>query len=375
MEGTKMKILKQKTIFQGKPNTNYAKTCFPWLTQLSNGELLSSFQAASIKHGIDSKAVLCRSVDGGGTWCEPISPYDANDNGKDGVIHVAYLTELSPDKLAASILWCDHLGNPEMDFFNPKTGGLLPTDMCISFSDDFGKTWSKLQRVEKGDLEGIPTPGMGPIHDLGNGNLICPFETSKIYDDPGTWLHKAAYFISHDNGQTWPEYKVVASDPQSKIFYFDHRIANFGNGKLLDFFWGYDNVNHKELNTYMSITYDNGENWSQPSVTSIVGQPWPIAIDENSFALVSVDRNYSQTIKLYLSDNFGKSFDAAEPLTIYSRDKDYVAPEQLNDQLVEQMQWAYGLPSGIKLNNGNLMITWYAGDETATNIYCCEISL
>ena len=371
-----MKIVEQGTIYKGKPNTDNAKTCFPWLVQLSNGELLSSFQAAPVKNGIDSKAVLCRSVDGGRTWTEPVNPFDPMIDGKKCVIHLAYITELSPGKLIASILWCDHFGNPEFGFFNDETGGLLPTELCVAFSEDFGHTWSKLRCVEKGDLEREPVPSMGPIHDLGNGCLIAPFETPKAYDDPGVWYHKAAYFISHDNGQTWPEYKIVAHDPQLRIMFADHRIANFGGEKLVDFFWAYDNINNKELNAYMSTSLDNGLNWTWPIETEIVGQPWPIAVDENSLAVVAVDRNHSQTIKLYLSDNSGKSFDAAEPLTVYDHN---TKTAEDNADVIEflnaHLQWYYGLPSGIKLNNGNIMLTWYAGDETATNIYCCEISL
>ena len=207
-----MKIVEQGAIYKGKPNTGYAKTCFPWLAQLSNGDLLASFQAASVKNGIDSKAVICRSVDGGRTWTEPVNPFDPRVNGSKGVIHLAYITELSPGKLVASVLWCDHFEDPELEFFNPETGGLLPTELCLAFSDDFGSTWSKLRRLEKGDLEGTPAPAMGPIHNLGNGHLICPFETSKPYDDPGQWIHKAAYFISHDNGRIWPEYKVIKDE-------------------------------------------------------------------------------------------------------------------------------------------------------------------
>jgi len=371
-----MEILKQGSIFKGKQKTSYAKICFPWLVQLSNDELLASFQVASVKNGIDCQAVLCRSVDGGRTWTEPVNPFDPKVSGRKGVIHLAYITELSPGKLVASVLWCDHFENPELEFFNPDTGGLLPTDICLTFSDDFGRTWSKLRRVDKGDLEGTPTAAMGPIHNLGNGNLICPFETSKPYDDPGTWLHKAAYFISHDNGETWPQYKVVAHDPQSRIMYWDHRIANLGGGTLVDFFWAYDNINNKELNAHMSITTDHGHSWTKPAETAIVGQPWPIFIDKNSFAVAVVDRNHSHTIKVYLTDNMGESFDAAEPLSLYDQNvKSTDEDNDLNKHLVAQSQWAYGLPSGIKLKNGNLMITWYAGSEETTNIQWCEVIL
>lgn len=72
-----MRILKRGEIFSGKPGSEFAKTCFPWLVQLSNGELLSTFQAASMKNWIECKAVLCRSADGGVIWTEPVNPFDA----------------------------------------------------------------------------------------------------------------------------------------------------------------------------------------------------------------------------------------------------------------------------------------------------------
>ena len=370
-----LRIIRRGNVFEGRPDTDQAKTCFPWLVQLSSGELLASFQTAADKNGINCNAALCRSADGGQTWGAPVFPFDGRDNGQDSIVHVAYLTELSPGKIIATVMCCDHQGDPGLEFFNPDTGGLLATDLSISFSEDYGNTWSRLQRVEKGDLEGTPTPAMGAIHDLGNGKLICPFETSKEYNDPSPWIHKAAYFISHDSGRTWPEYRVVASDPESRILYWDHRIAGLGSGKLVDFFWGYDNVNCKELNAYQSKTLDNGTTWSQPAVTEIVGQPWPIALDDDTFAVVAVDRNFTQTIKLYLTDDFGESFDAAEPLLIYHRDQEYTLQGELNEQLQEQMNWAYGLPSGIKLPNGNLMITWYAGDKNTTDVCYCEVSV
>jgi hypothetical protein len=375
MENTKMQIIDSGKIFVGKPNSEFAKSCFPYVVQLSNGDLFASFQAASVKNGIDSKAMLARSIDGGKTWAEPVAPFNSILNGRQGSLHLAYVSELKLCTLVASILWCDHFNDKALEFFNPTTGGLLPTEACVSFSKDNGRTWSSLQSIPKGTLEGMPTPIMGPVHRLDNGMLICPFETSKSYNDAGTWHHKAAYFISYDNGRTWPEHKVVAHDPQSRIYFWDHRIANLGKGRLVDLFWAYDAVENRELNAYISKTVDCGQAWSQPLPTSIVGQPWPIPVSNDQFAVVVVDRNYSQTIKLYLTNNHGESFDAAEPLIIYNAKKPAIHESTLNEQLTQMGNWFYGLPSGCKLMDGKLLIVYYAGNDTSTDINWCKVKI
>lgn len=371
-----MNIIDQGIIFLGTKGGREAKCCFPSLVQLSNGEIISSFQASSEKNSIDSHVLLSRSPDGGKSWGKPYSPFLNEINGKKAIIHAAYLAEVQPGRLIAALQWCDHFNNPSLEFFNSDTGGLLPMSICLSESADNGLTWTTPEKLDAGELNEIPIPLMGPVCKVKSGTLICPFETSKNYDDIESWLHKAAYFISYDGGKTWPEYKVVAHDPQSKILYWDHRIANLGNGRLVDMFWAYDNVLNKEINAHMSKTIDGGQTWTQPEDTGLVGQPWPIPINEQSFVIVKVDRNISQTIEVVLTDNFGQSWDATPPLVIYSdKEQQLFNSSDLNEHLVDMGSWAYGLPSGIKLLDGNVLITYYAGSDVTVDIHWCLIGI
>jgi hypothetical protein len=374
MEVIEMQIVDSGKIFIGRPNSEFAKTCFPYVAQLSNGDLLASFQAASVKNGIDSNAMLARSVDGGKTWAEPVAPFNSILNGKHGSLHLAYVSELEPQKLVASILWCDHFNDNTLEFFNPTTGGLLPTEACLSFSQDNGKTWSELKNIPKGVFDGTPTPVMGPVHKLDNGTLICPFETSKSYDDAGTWDHKAAYFISYDNGKTWPEHKVVAHDPQCRIYFWDHRMANLGHARLIDLFWAYDTTENKELNVYMSQSDDYGKTWLMPAQTDIVGQPWPIYIRNNAIAVAVVDRSISQTIKLHMA-NLTDRLDVVDSLVLYNAGDVLKSQGDLNEQLTTMGSWAYGLPSGCKLKHEQLLVVYYAGNQTSTDINWCKVKL
>ena len=369
-----MEIIDKGVVFSGIEGGTEAKCCFPALVQLSNGDIIASFQAASEKNAIDSHVLLARSGDGGRSWSQAYSPFVDEVEGEKAAIHAAYLTEIRPGRLAAAMQWCNHFGDPSLEFFNPDTGGLLPMSIYLSESGDNGLSWEVPHKLDAGELSDIPIPLMGPICRVGDDTLICPFETSKNYNDTAPWLHKAAYFISHDEGKTWPEYRVVAHDPESRILYWDHRIVSLGGGRLVDMFWAYDNIANKELNAYMSITTDGGRMWTQPADTGLAGQPWPIPVDSQSFAVVKVDRNKSQSIDMVLTDNLGRSWDAAAPVTIYS-DKQQRAcgSADLNEHLVDMSSWAYGLPSGIRLSDGNILVVYYAGNSIAVDILWCLV--
>lgn len=134
----------------------------------------------------------------------------------------------------------------------------------------------------------------------------------------------------------------MAHDPQNKILYWDHRIGNFGNGLLIDMLWAYDNVRKEQLNAHMSKTSDGGKTWSAPVDTGLVVK----------------------------TDDFGRSWDAAQPLVIYNhQQKQQERSEKLDDYLVEMGTWAYGLVNGIKLLNGKVLVTYYAGNDVTTNIH------
>jgi len=62
-------------------------------------------------------------------------------------------------------------------------------------------------------------------------------------------------------------------------------------------------------------------------------------------------------------------------LIIYDNKKANSAKANLNDQLVEMTNWSYGLPSGCKLNDKEMLIVYYAGDSASVDINWCKIKL
>ena len=129
-----MRILGQGIIYSGIEGTHHAILSFSSVVQLMKGTLLANFQASSQKNNTDSHILMSRSFDGGKTWEEPFAPFGNETLWKERVIHLAYVSEVSPGRLIANLLWCDHLGDPSLEFFNPATEGVLPISIYLSES-------------------------------------------------------------------------------------------------------------------------------------------------------------------------------------------------------------------------------------------------
>jgi hypothetical protein len=120
------------------------------------------------------------------------------------------------------------------------------------------------------------------------------------------------------------------------------------------------------------LSLDGGKTWSCPAPTPIIGQPWPIPLGGSDFAVVVVDRNVSRSIKLYETRDLGKTW--SKEFLIFEQKQKWQASGSFNEQLVEQSCWSYGLPSGIRIADNTILLTWYAGDSRTTDIHWCRIN-
>ena len=369
-----MNIVDSGVLFEGNA-VNAKILAFPNLCRTSNGEIIATFQCGREKNHASSKVLTMRSLDNGRTWNAPVDPFGtwATENGY--AVHVSYLSEISPGKLFASLMVCDHKGDSSLPFFNPNTGGALPMYVGLAESDDNGYTWRRPRLLPTGRFNDVPTPIMAPITKGANGRLLLPFETSKNYYDIEPWHHHAACLVSPDGGNTWPEVITIANDPEARYLYWDHRMTSLGDNRIADFFWTHDSTLNQDDDVHMSISRDGGISWPlKPSSTGIVGQvTCPISINENSIIIVTVDRFKDKAIKVYMSHDLGVNW--REELVIYRHEVPDKASSCLNDNLAEMQYWSFGLPFGIKINSAEILVVWYCGSPEKTHIRWAVVAL
>lgn len=356
-----------------EPGTRRSSLAYPGVCVLSSGRWLASCRAAPNKSAMREQHVLLSySDDEGQNWSSPQAPFQPPlVEGKPGLFRCCQLTSLGGTELLAALMWTDY-SNPDAEFFNEETQGLLNTRIFLSRSSDSGDTWSEPRLMDTSPFD-VPTPLTGPILISNKGEWICQFETNKHYDDStNEWLHSSVLMFSRDEGATWPEYSLSSLVDEEQIFYWDQRPNLLPDGTLLDVFWTYNNTAARYLNIHARESKDNGRTWSPLWDTEVAGQPAPlVALADGRLIMVYIDREGIPTIKLRTSIDGGRSWPESSEKILYeselasqTRQKD-----SMQDAWAEMNKFSLGLPTTALLPDGDVLVVFYAGPHTEqTNI-------
>jgi hypothetical protein len=350
----------------GRKGTDASSCAFPAVCVLPGGRWLCGWRAAPTKAGAIGQHVLaCRSDDEGRSWSEPEAPFGPlTVGGRPGLFRGIYMTALGGPRVLAALMWTDH-SRPDLPFFHPQTQGLLDTRIFLARSEDAGGTWSRPQMLDASRFD-CPTPITGPVLRLPGGDLLCPFELNKHYEEPGTWRHAPVVMISTDGGASWPLHALPARDPSGRLFFWDQRSGVLADGTVLDLFWTYDTVRDGYLNIHASDSRDGGRSWSAVWDTGLPGQPaQPVSLRDGRIALAFVDRSGAPSIRMRVSADGGRSWPADTEVLIHApRMASQLGGKRSMHEAVQEMEkFSVGLPNTAPLEGGDVLVVYYAGPE------------
>jgi hypothetical protein len=281
--------------------------------------------------------------------------------GIEGDMYAGYLAELTPGVLTGSFVWVDR-SNPDLSFVHPVTAGVLEMRNLIATSVDGGATWQNWRELDLGPEQGCSCTGpiFAPVPDV----LALPYETWKAYYDPSPGSHTASLRLSRDGGLTWNERRIVAADPDEQTFFWDQRIAvHPESGELVVMFWTHDREAGADIDNHIAWSAGVDAPWSRPISTGWSGQHCqPLALGGDRLAAVHTERTRPGGIIVRLSDDFGRTWNAAPTLRIY----DPPAPPASSGKSFEEfwqsmMQWPFGHPRAVVTSEGDILVAWYAG--------------
>ncbi len=360
-------IIGEGIVFAGEPQTERSSMAFAGICVLDSGRWLASCRAAPQKTPTRGQHVLLsHSDDEGHSWSTPRAPFTPPQIvGKPGLFRGAYLTSLGNDEVLATILWVD-FSDPDADFFNEETQGLLDTRIFFSRSSDGGQSWTSPRLMDTSPFD-VPTAATGPVLIGKNKEWICQFETNKHYNDLSEWRHSSVLMFSRDEGATWTEYSRPSLVGDDCIFYWDQRPSVAPDGGILDLFWTYDNANAKYLNIHARESKDAGRSWSEYWDTGVTGQPAPaVFLADGRIVMPYVDRSGEPILKLRVSWDNGQTWPESSETALYRLEK----PTQIRNKNSMQDAWAemgcysLGLPATVLLPDGEVLIVFYAGPQS-----------
>lgn len=363
----------------GEPGTRRAISTFPVVTSLADGTLLATYRVGTTKDSADETIELRRSDDGGRTWSDPVSPFDATVNGTRGSLKLVYVTPIAGEHLIAAAMWVDREAYPGQPLFNDETEGCLPMKILLSDSHDLGGTWTAWRVLPLPEEIGPPSL-TSPLLLLPGGRVAVSIETNKSYEDTSPWLQRVVYSYSNDCGATWGSPVTVCQDPSARIFNWDQRAGVCPDGQLVTFTWTFDRETTRYLNVQRRLSSDEGTTWTAPEDLGFSDQPSHPAILPNGRVVVAwVDRFQSRSIRARLSQRSDAPFLPETEVILYEIESDAAVTAagegNTGDLLAEMSVWNFGLPFAETLPDGDVMVVYYEGTASSMRASWVRLSL
>jgi hypothetical protein len=289
-------------------------------------------------------------------------------------MYAGYLSELAPGVLTGSFVWVDR-SNSELSFVHPETAGVLEMRNLIAISRDGGASWEEWRELDLGPEKGCSCTG--PIFAPEPGVLAFPYETWKAYDDPSPGSHTASLRLSRDDRVTWDERRIVATDLDERIFFWDQRIAvHPETGELVVMFWTHDREVGADIENHIAWSAGVDTQWSRPISAGWSGQHCqPLALGGDMLAAIHTERSGRGGIIVRLSDDFGRSWEAAPPLRVYEPALPPAGAEASFEEFWQSMmQWPFGHPRAVVTPEGDILVAWYAGADDVIGMNCARVS-
>ena len=198
-------------------------------------------------------------------------------------------------------------------------------------------------------------------------------ESNKAYDDASKWYQRVVLFHSADCGRTWGVPVVAGFDPSGRICNWDQRVGVAPDGRLAAFLWTYDSETQKFLNIHRRISTDGGRCWSDAEDLGISDQAsHPAMLPDGRVVLAWVDRFDTATLRARLAPSIDAQFDAASEVILY-RHSSSAGDSTDADGALGLSLWSFGLPYAEVLPDGNVLVTYYAGNASAMDIHWARI--
>jgi hypothetical protein len=366
MDGTERRIRSTDTglIYRNpKPHVYSIHAFFPSVVLMENGELLATLALGQALESPTVNTYVARSVDGGRTWKleDPIRPAS-----RDRLItRHSRVTALPDGEVVVLTAREDRTDNPEQAI-HPETMGRRPMAFTIVRSSDHGQTWSDPELLEP-PLVGPAFELCCPITPLSDGRWIIPTHTWPGWDGSCPHGPQMVAFVSYDRGRTWPDHMEVMRDPEERVWYWESKIVELLDGRLLAVAWAHDVVASEDHPNQYAISEDGGETWSPPTSTGLLGQTLtPFVLDSGE--ILSVYRRMDEPgLWASLSHLEGDRWvnDAWEPLW-GARSPRLV--DRSGDTVKDFQALRFGAPCITRLGDGALLVAFWCYEDCISNI-------
>ena len=360
----KIELLDTGLVYRNpRPHVESRHAYFPSVVQLTGGEIVVTMTIGQAFESKDQHVHVARSGDGGKTW-EVAGPVYEPDS--DGVPTSEYCRITATPQDIAAFLIKYNRSRPDCGLSNEKNMGFVETELTIMRSTDKGRTWNTPLAFEP-PLIGPSFEMCCPIRILHDGRWIIPTSTWRSFDGYCPNGMKAVALVSYDQGKTWPEYLDVMDGTRQGIIYWESRVIQLPDHRLLGVAWAYDERNGKDLPNHYSISDPEGRIFGAAGSTGLNGQTLePILLEDGR--VLSIYRRVDKpglwaNISGIEADRWVNEYES--PIWGYAGGQRVSSDKNMVNNF---HALRFGAPSAIRLQDGCIFVAIWAVEDCVGNI-------
>jgi len=338
---------------------------------MNDGEIIAAMTLGQAFESYDQHVYVSRSTDNGAAW-RSLGPMYLPGPGGVPTTECCRIAK-TPDGEIVVFMLKYNRSRVDVGYTNEDNMGFVETELNILRSRDKGISWSGPDAFTP-PLVGPNFELCCPITMLKDGRWIIPTSTWRGWDGYCPNGMKAVALVSYDKGQTWPEYMDVMADVENKWIFWESKVIQLNDGRLLGVAWTYDEKNAKELANHYSISDKSGRVFSKARSTRLNGQTLtPVLLDNGK--VLSLYRRVDKpglwaNISRIEDDDWINEYEC--PVWGYS--SDYNVAQGTN--LVHNFQvLRFGAPNIVKLNDGTIFVAIWAVEDNVSNIRWFKIAV
>lgn len=250
-----------------KPHVKSSHAYFPSAALLPNGEMVATAVMGEAFEAANLQTVLFRSTDGEHWQMQgPILNRPAGEQ----TSNAARISVMPDGELVAFVIRHDRSKHPDDGLANPENVGFVDCETLLLRSSDGGYTWQVSPLTPP--LVGPCFEMCAPIEELTDGRWMLSTSTWHNWEGYGPNGLRQIGLVSPDRGKTWPSYMDIMHDAEDRIFYWESKIVELPDGRLLSCAWAYDQVAAKDLPNQYAVSADGGKTWTAPRSMGLFGQ-------------------------------------------------------------------------------------------------------
>ena len=348
-----------------KPHVKSIHAYFPSVVAMPGGEMLATYVRGEAFEATNLRTHVARSGDGGQTWQDEGLIYPGR---ADRLMSDGGKMSIAPDgELVVNLVRHDRTDHPDDGLTNPANMGFVPTEVLITRSADGGRTWSEPALIEP-PLAGPSFELCSPVTFLRDGRWLLPTSTWMDWEGRLPNGNRMVAFVSADRGKTWPQYLDVMHSPADNLIFWESKIVQLSDGRLLAVAWCYDRQSNADRPNQYTISGDGGATWTPPQSTGLSGQTLtPCRLPDDR--VLCVYRRMDQPgLWANVSHLEGDRWvnDGCQPLWGHR------SPEgqtKLEEQMVDTFHGLkFGAPSVISLANGSVFVAFWCYEQNVSII-------